>query len=914
MKKYWLSFSIISILCGGTLLSAADNSLKSISLFDSVYTPKGAEALPGFDAGQTDYILPLSFNYTGDVPQVSVETKDASATYTITQAQAVIGSAEETTARITVKASGLPDKTYTLRFERRNDYIQGFVFDSSSASGSSYTSNMFSRTAGENSGEYWGSYALRANSSGEPYLMTPNLLYGAKKLSFRIKRCRLSQQDNQTSSLFVQYRTASGNWIDIDSIHATTVDDEWKKKEYEINKKDAGIQIRLLTKRSGNENELPRDFFIDDLFVSAAMTIAGYTPRALLPAEGTGALPLPQPTEYWQSDLVKMDSDGKLTYQQDADGFVLANFSHAGYKGGNAEIPHVAVVKEISPVEGDNTAHIQAAINEISQLPLNADGIRGALLLKKGLYPVKGPIVVRHDGIVLRGEGNEGNPDHATVIFDWYRDADGYKAQRNVIILGYDAGSWTNGKEHETDILDELVPVGSYTIRIARNGNYEVGDAICLYHPCSDKWLEAVKYGEVGPPGSDYAQQYAWTNSTAPITYHRYVKQIEHSATETKITLDAPVFYPLNRSLSQSTVYKFSNIVARNIGIENLRVDINANTRPDEKHAWNCIQFRNAEDCWARDVVTAHFGKSGLYTTRTTRTTFERCYALDPVAQTTGERMYNFSFSSQSQLILLKDCYARGGRHNYISNGTSTVSGCVIYRCQSEGSRTRSEGHRMWSQGLLFDSYEDFNPTTSNTSLPVLGLFNRWQQGSGHGWASANSVLWNCNVRTDYTSEQALINSPKKAKSIIHCEKPPTSQNYAIGCFLEDINDITTWSEGKTLGYVEGTNRAGLQPSSLYEAQLQERKQHSSSIGTEARNVTKTSSFYPNPTSDFIHLSATGDTAPYLLEIFSLNGEKVFSVEVGGQHPINISSLSPGAYLTRLVFPDYVLTDKLFKL
>ena len=34
----------------------------------------------------------------------------------------------------------------------------------------------------------------------------------------------------------------------------------------------------------------------------------------------------------WQSELVKIDEDGKLTYNADTNGFKLPDFSYAGFK------------------------------------------------------------------------------------------------------------------------------------------------------------------------------------------------------------------------------------------------------------------------------------------------------------------------------------------------------------------------------------------------------------------------------------------------------------------------------------------------------------------------------------------------------------------------------------------------------
>src|SRR3954466_14219665 len=73
--------------------------------------------------------------------------------------------------------------------------------------------------------------------------------------------------------------------------------------------------------------------------------------------------------------------DGKLVYVPDEQGNVILDSSHAGYGGGGVPIPTVPVKEIIWPVAGDNTEHVQAAIDRVSALPLDKFGFRGALVL-----------------------------------------------------------------------------------------------------------------------------------------------------------------------------------------------------------------------------------------------------------------------------------------------------------------------------------------------------------------------------------------------------------------------------------------------------------------------------------------------------------------------------------------------------
>jgi hypothetical protein len=53
-----------------------------------------------------------------------------------------------------------------------------------------------------------------------------------------------------------------------------------------------------------------------------------------------------------------------------------------------------------------NLLNIQNAINRVSAKPMNANGFRGTVLLKKGTYDVNGSILIEKSGVIIRGEGN----------------------------------------------------------------------------------------------------------------------------------------------------------------------------------------------------------------------------------------------------------------------------------------------------------------------------------------------------------------------------------------------------------------------------------------------------------------------------------------------------------------------------
>ena len=499
-------------------------------------------------------------------------------------------------------------------------------------------------------------------------------------------------------------------------------------------------------------------------------------------------------SQFWQSNRVQIGEDGKLIYTVDGEGNRIPDFSYAGYRNSEQDIPYIQTALTISPIAGDNTAHIQNAINTVGSREPDANGFRGALLLTAGAYDVYGTIYLNRSGVIVRGAGDDTN---GTIL----KAMGNSPNQRTVIIAGGgNSTRWQDAVSNTTrNIVTGLVPVGVRSFEVEDVSPFQIGDNIIIYHPCSSAWLQAVNYGSThGDAG--------WTVGSEPLVFNRYIKNIEAN----QITIDAPVFNHLNRSLSQSYIYKYRRDgILTNIGIENLRIDIVTSGSTTENHAWNAIDLYQIEDAWVINCTLLHFGLSGIRTDTATRITIDNCQALDPHSLIEGSKRYNFQLHIASQLILFKDCHATNGRHHYVSNGASLVSGCVFYNCTSAGAYTSSEGHRRWSMGLLFDNHLELNGPRYWYDPRLLGLYNRGNWGTGHGWASAHSVAWNCNV----------------AGGDIAIQKPPTAQNYAIGCFANRVTGsyFLTCPFTEPQGYVEGVNTGGLQPASLFRAQLADR-------------------------------------------------------------------------------------------
>src|SRR4029450_7256759 len=87
------------------------------------------------------------------------------------------------------------------------------------------------------------------------------------------------------------------------------------------------------------------------------------------------------------SAWVAAGADGHLIYRPTWNADRIADFSNVGYRASNSPIPSALPVQlTVAAVDGDDGAAIQAAIDAVSSLPLDAAGFRGVVQLTAGEY------------------------------------------------------------------------------------------------------------------------------------------------------------------------------------------------------------------------------------------------------------------------------------------------------------------------------------------------------------------------------------------------------------------------------------------------------------------------------------------------------------------------------------------------
>jgi hypothetical protein len=485
--------------------------------------------------------------------------------------------------------------------------------------------------------------------------------------------------------------------------------------------------------------------------------------------------------------LVSIGPDGALAYGRDEQGNQIPDFSRAGYMGGGVAIPEVPVVEVLSPHDGttDDTARIQAAIDALSAVEPTKQGTRGALLLKRGLYRVSGILTVSTSGVVIRGEGQ--GPDGTILL------ATGKKQRTLIILVGKSAITEVAGSRRK--ITDSYVPWGASSFASESTDGYRAGDAVIVYRPSTAQWIHDLKMDQI----VERKGTVQWRAGGYDLRFERTITSIDGN----RITLDAPIVNAMDEKYGGGFVYRYAEEGRlTQTGVEHLRLVSEyqqGRENEDEEHAWIGVTIDHAENSWIRNVSVVHFSHGVGLGSQAAFITVQDCACLRPVSKITGGRRYPFAISGQ--YCLIQRCYSDHSRHAE-ATGARVRGPNVFLDCLAENTHADTGPHHRWAVGILWDNLKG-------------GEFcaqDRGNWGTGHGWAGAQQVFWNCETST------------------ICVQRPPTAQNYAIGCTGKI--DKGRFPD-RDPGYYD-SHGEHIQPRSLYLKQLEDR------LGPHAvENVTK---------------------------------------------------------------------------
>ena len=482
--------------------------------------------------------------------------------------------------------------------------------------------------------------------------------------------------------------------------------------------------------------------------------------------------------------LVHPGPDGKLVYKPyDAQGDTIPDFSNCGYEGGGVALPDVATKLTLHPVGhgADDTARIQQAIDKLSRFPMGHDGYRGALLLTAGTYHIAGTLRIQSSGIVLRGAGE----DQTTLL------ATGSKQR---IVVHVDGPRRIKRLGGEVKMTDAYVPVGARSFQVADAAGLHRGDHVLVIRHGNAAWIHTIGMDHIMPRPKHPSKTHKW--KPFDLRFDRVITAVQGK----RVTVDAPITCAIDQKWGGGDVERFKEQRIDHVGVENLRIDSDfdrSKTRKyhgkkyfcDEGHATHAVTFDHVINGWARHITAVHMVNGTADTGRGAKwITIENCTSLKQVSIITGGRRYPFTISGQ--LVFVYRCKTSEARHAFPIN--SRVPGpSVFLDCTSVQNYADSGPHQRWSVGQLWDNVQG-----------TLRTQDRQWMGTGHGWAGANDVYWNC-------SGQLIV------------QQPPTAQNFAIGFVGKKLKPSFPQMH-HPFGYTDHWG-AHVTPRSLYLAQLRDR-------------------------------------------------------------------------------------------
>jgi len=476
------------------------------------------------------------------------------------------------------------------------------------------------------------------------------------------------------------------------------------------------------------------------------------------------------------SKWVYFGDDHKLHYRADERGNRIVDFSYAGYHGGGVRLPSVAAAKTLAAVSGDNTAQIQAALDAVAHLPLNAAGFRGAVLLKAGTFELDGTLQIAASGVVLRGSGSDGGGTNIEL---------GGAPHRFLDIRG---NGVPQAAGDTIGIKDAYVPSGASVVHLVNAAAFHAGDTVLVIHPVTEAWVHLMGMDTLVRDG----KQQTWIKAGTAIRTDRVVQSVSGDA----VTLDVPLTDNLDATFLQPAgarmvKYTFPGRISE-VGVESLRIAAPSLDVAITSAQYTVFRMDAVMDAWARDVVVQETQNGIVIGSAAKRIT------LDGVrinhAQPHSGAAAPADFSLAGSQILLNRC-AVNGEGTWPVVTQATVSGPNVVLNFGGDAHAGVSPHQRWATGLLVDNLRLPN-TVQRT--PGIAFSNRKTAGSGHGWDVGWSVAWNV------------------ASPFLLVQQPPGSMNWCIGCTGEEVK------KDDPLGIFDSRG-VPVEPESLYLEQLRER-------------------------------------------------------------------------------------------
>jgi hypothetical protein len=281
----------------------------------------------------------------------------------------------------------------------------------------------------------------------------------------------------------------------------------------------------------------------------------------------------------------------------------LPDFSHAGYRDGEASPPEVPIAANVADFGAvgdgltDDTAAFLAALDTLTE---------GTLLVPAGRYLLTQPIPLTKSGVVLRGEGSGAN---GTTLY--------FPVSLTDLLGPSPSWSWYGGLVTVGPSAPSVTPLAPIEAPAARGDNELVLPLGVAVAPGDVLLVRLVDDGS-GSLGRELHAGQADAGDCAYQVPYRLdlVVRVAAAASEpdaTRVTLTQPLRVPLDLAWSPE-VASFSFV--REVGVEHLAIEFVETPYAGHLNepGYNALFFHDGVvDAWARDLVIRH-ADNGLLT------------------------------------------------------------------------------------------------------------------------------------------------------------------------------------------------------------------------------------------------------------------------------------------------------------
>ncbi len=351
------------------------------------------------------------------------------------------------------------------------------------------------------------------------------------------------------------------------------------------------------------------------------------------------------------------------------DGLNYPDFSRAGIPGGIPMLPVIVDATDFgarSDDEADDAVAIQAAIEAA------ASRGGGAVMLPAGNYYIDAPLVIRHDGVVLRGAGRA-----STRLIPRFQGQDLSDKGPSLQVLEIAPLK----VQRRYDVYpDTAIRRGDFSVHLPEKNHavVKVGDIVVLTATPPTSVIAALAPGLQKQAGDgSYGSIYCW----------QYLEVL--GVEEDVITFAQPI--RLDLALDQRLKLMHVPVMVRGSGVEDLSV-IQAVTGKNI----NGLTFESTRDCWVRGVDVLKIGNYPVSWGRSWHFEMRDCRLDESLSRGGAKAYFGFGFACDG---LIDQVRATRLRHLSISMASN---GLVFRNCFLENIDINF--HLNWPHEILFEN------------------------------------------------------------------------------------------------------------------------------------------------------------------------------------------------------------------